>query len=87
MTEEEAKGKWCPLARVKFSAETDENKFTVITGNRTSAGGIAPKVMCIGSGCMAWRIKEPKYLGEDEDGAGIYDGDLPTGYCGAFGEP
>jgi hypothetical protein len=44
VTEEEAKGKWCPHAMVKG---TNRNVFT---GDVRDAG-----MVCVGANCMAWR--------------------------------
>lgn len=48
LAEEEAKSKWCPLARVvlpQASGNRDWIKGDCVTGVAT----------CIGSACMAWR--------------------------------
>ena len=78
MLEEEAKTKWCPLAR-------QENYFPLYSGtpdgsgkgtrigesgfacNRLDDGG--GHTLCLGSQCMAWR----------------WSGMKVHGYCGAFG--
>jgi hypothetical protein len=50
MTEEEAKTKWCPFARLTFSTEG------FAAGNRFDDCAWAEKrALCIGSACMAWR--------------------------------
>ena len=47
MTEQEAKTKWCPLARGKGGVNrADAGENTLLYGN------------CIGSACMAWRTAE-----------------------------
>lgn len=53
MTEDEAKAKWCPLARSTSWVKVDE--WTVATANREDDGGVLANCNCIGSGCMAWR--------------------------------
>jgi hypothetical protein len=45
VTEEEAKTKWCPMARAVMPT----------TGGAASSYGVAAK--CIGSACMAWRTR------------------------------
>lgn len=52
MTEEEAKTKWCPFARVGSSTSGlgGFNRFI-----EPVAAGSDEKVRCIGSACMAWR--------------------------------
>jgi hypothetical protein len=55
MTEEEAKSKWCPHARV-----SDDEAGDGATGgnNRWLRARSAEECMCIGSGCMAWRWRD-----------------------------
>lgn len=66
MTEQEAKTKWCPFARVVPSSGGDKegDPFKVQAGvpahnrvqiNGTTKVGTSPAGMCIGSVCMAWR--------------------------------
>lgn len=73
MTEDEAKTKWCPLARVAGQP---------VAGNRypfdTDYSEKHAFATCIGSDCMAWRW----YARWPDD-----DKKAWTGYCGAFGEP
>lgn len=87
MTEEEAKGKWCPFARMitgtideKGRSEHPSNATAynrIVDGGRWSfsAGG-----GCIGSACMAWR----KNRDPDRIRAGISE---YGGHCGLAGEP
>lgn len=55
MTEEEAKGKWCPFARYAMREEPAANRW------KQSEGADEPHALnpvpcrCIGSACMAWR--------------------------------
>lgn len=72
MTEDEARSKWCPKARVsERSYDTGEplpahNRWE----NENGGARIPTSCYCIASKCMAWRRKN----------------ELPTkGYCGAFG--
>jgi hypothetical protein len=59
MTEEEAKTKWCPFARLTFSTEG------FAAGNRFDDCAWAEKrALCIGSDCMAWRWSVKDYPGE-----------------------
>lgn len=87
MTEQEAKTKWCPFARV--GSET--------TGlgsiNRDMRKGPAfDGAQCIGSGCMAWRKsgaakvenRKGQLVDRDIDGTGRWHYD---GYCGLAGKP
>lgn len=85
MTEQEAKEKWCPMARVANALHP--NGSTAIAGftvaNRSSGVGDVPvNSMCLGSSCMAWRwINDP---------AGPQPPDGPEsdyrGYCGLAGK-
>jgi hypothetical protein len=86
-TEEQAKAKWCPFARVQFYARDDGQNPAV---NRPECN-----VNCIGSECMAWRWRE----GWDEDTKsfttlyrktptrGGHFENAPLGYCGLAGQP
>lgn len=58
MTEDEARKKWCPFARVGFYAPATMNypAETAFLGNREAQDGSpASGATCIGSDCMAWR--------------------------------
>jgi hypothetical protein len=74
MTEEEARTKWCPFARV--CTDTHAGSFNRYTQGEAEGG----PSNCIASACMAWRT----YVTERAD-----DG-TPTareGYCGLAGAP
>jgi hypothetical protein len=71
MTEEEAKTKWCPFARV-----LDGSAAAVAAVNR-DADDSEDWPTCIGSACMAWR----KYR------CGQIEGERIDGYCGLAGKP
>ena len=95
MTEEEAKGKWCPHVR-----DADEN---LGTWNRLFEGDgiIHERSQCIGSKCMAWRKTETYYFKPKGEPAQIVNlkpsGDgceyfemaelNHYGYCGLAGKP
>lgn len=92
MTEEQARTKWCPHARI-------------VDGYSEGAGGCnrwvnkSDEILCIASGCMAWRWRSKRSVvfsdrPDGDDGlTGMvnerpnYEGDEPRGYCGAFGRP
>lgn len=85
-TEEEAKTRWCPLARA--SSSNDEGNGVSINRN-----GNKPDVecFCIASACMAWRKVDQTGVGpngekrdRDMDGRTRW---VDRGYCGAFGNP
>ena len=97
MTEQEARQKWCPMARV--AVEISEGGSTlshVATCNRHD--GAHPIARCIASGCMAWRwsVRDKRIPAEgytNPDGSSVVTryvdgpGDDPTGYCGLAGTP
>ena len=83
VTEDEAKTKWCPFARVVAGNRGNGGVLTDIlpASNRTRAVNegatyITDAAMCIGSACMAWR----KSGLEQRDGEFV-----DTGYCGLAG--
>lgn len=61
MTEEEAKKKWCPHARFKFSALSDcpaSNRDDGSDGCKNPF--LRSGTRCLGSECMAWRWSTAK---------------------------
>lgn len=76
LTEEEAKTKWCPLARYKSVNGEGINRWVNIADTQLNPD----PARCIASFCMAWR-QAPLIVG----------GSIPEiagprkGYCGAFG--
>lgn len=96
MTEEEAKTKWCPFARVSCASGPETGNHAA---NRTPTGlhnesSLSSGSFCIGSACMAWREEKtfkPTHVGvvgtrenpEYELGGEIRKG----GYCGLAGKP
>lgn len=82
LTEDEAKTKWCPEARVFKSAGAPMNRSAA--ANRWTDDGEAPvKCVCVGSDCMAWRTFQgirpaDQKIIEPRDG---------YGYCGKAGKP
>ncbi len=50
VTEKQAKGKWCPFARVIHGAGD-----VPVPANRFSNGQRSAASQCIGSACMVWR--------------------------------
>ena len=88
MTEEEAKGKWCPFARVsEYIPEREASEdgavghvmgFNRVQGckpNGEEATIIPGAAQCIGSGCMAWK----------DDGdvwSEVHDKYITMGRCG-----
>lgn len=94
MTEDEAKTKWCPFARVDVSVRSVDSHLIVniagggnrmLDGNqRREDGGQFHEnpiqARCIGSACMAWRRW---YF---EPGPGEREG-RDGGFCGLAGRP
>lgn len=77
MTEEEARTKWCPFARVVTEREPKNPAFGPY--NRLALNGEDPddqmwmqdpEIHCIASDCMAWRTNAAGYA-----------------YCGLVGAP
>lgn len=81
MTEDEAKTKWCPFARIicdSIDGKTHVGPFNRMTLNtKPDETRIPPSGNCIGSDCMAWRIKD---YGLDKE-----NNPVPYGYCGLAG--
>ena len=71
MPEDEAKLKWCPMARLSEM------------GGTYNRCGPSANLQCIGSACMAWRTgvwDHQRNLKPEDRTPGV-------GYCGAFGRP
>lgn len=84
-TEEEAKTKWCPFARVAVDA-----RGASVSVNRHLEGAITQReTRCLTSACMAWRWIDDEWLTEEPND--------PTesppstrhrrGFCGLAGKP
>lgn len=79
MTEEEAKTKWCPFARVPgISLGGHGIAINRSTEDDPKQKSLTPK--CIGSDCMAWR----EDLTRDEASQGFA---AQSGHCGLAGNP
>ena len=96
MTEDEAKTKWCPFARVAGPVQSKAegvsyNRWPPSDGTMKTMLRETPTARCIGSRCMAWRWH---LKGTDPDliAARQYP-DVPEpnepdgGYCGMAGKP
>jgi len=92
MTEDEAKTKWCPMARnlgtLLQAAKPGDKDYVVACGSQNrgyAMGGPLYNSLCIGSACMAWRwAREPDPA---DDHPFIEKFVSVRGYCGAFGRP
>ncbi|AWJ88895.1 hypothetical protein Sp245p_03375 [Azospirillum baldaniorum] len=86
MTEEQARSKWCPHARVNTLVTGWDHAETAVGGaacNRSDERTMYEKPNCIASDCMAWRPGKPLVMSE-----GFREEErIPRGYCGAFGKP
>jgi hypothetical protein len=85
-TEEEAKTRWCPLARANSSRDEAQGVSINRNGNKADID-----CFCIASACMAWRKVDQIGIGpngekrdRDMDGRTRW---VDRGYCGAFGNP
>lgn len=93
-TEETAKTKWCPFARVLTTIKDPRGEpITVTSINRSSddAGRDLFYGFCIGSQCMAWQSKRQLSA---HGAARLAEGKYPdefsgieVGYCGLAGNP
>jgi len=81
MTEEEAKQRWCPFARVveQGSAIATHNRVQLPTGRDVQ---VPVAGFCIASSCMAWRVKT-----ETRRTSGGHPYPVTVGYCGLAGRP
>ena len=75
-TEQDAKGRWCPFARVYGSHAS--------TVNRTTKGTIHQDTLCLGSACMAWTWAGWKHDGKVHSREPhVSGGHAPAvGFCG-----
>lgn len=73
MTEDDAKTKWCPHARVVTYAADGEPLMTAT--NRVSGGVLRAGSDCIASACMSWRWTQRSGTPRNH------------GYCGLAGRP
>ncbi len=84
MTEDEAKAKWCPHARIDSTGFNRPNPGPTVDVQ----GDWAP---CVGSACMAWRW-DTRYF-EDRETGKAYGTNAPErfmvepGFCGLAGKP
>jgi hypothetical protein len=102
LTEDEAKTKWCPEARVKWAKRNgDGNNWSTRDGDpafnvvRIERAGDEYHVgSCVGSSCMMWRWHEP-WTSSTEEGVGgdlvlrlsRKPGEPKRGFCGLAGRP
>lgn len=93
MTEDDAKGKWCPFARENIETKLTSDATDTPTGNRFENNGFIVQSCCIGSDCMMWRSTKMQF--RDNATKALSDKDLTgngrwvsvEGYCGLAGKP
>jgi len=83
LTEEEAKTKWCPFARVAGRTTSDNAAQGC---NRNYTGGPDSGGLCIGSACMAWRWKA-RFGTDPVNPENCAQLEPMYGYCGLAGRP
>ncbi len=93
MTEDEAKTKWCPFARVGYTGGDQSSA----TPNRLTEGGIDclnGANLCLASGCMAWHANSTDEFKRNAEYEFARTGRrlVPTGsdvngHCGLAGKP
>lgn len=74
MTEDEAKKKWCPFARLAISNRPNTPSLNRIL-DVDDPSIIENLTKCIGSDCMAWRVER------------TYSNGRQDCYCGLAGKP
>lgn len=85
LTEDEARGYWCPLGRQVGCVDRYQTTYVVGSVNRVDHGDVPA---CLASQCMAWRWATPKPLRDiDLVTSDVVDPEPRRGYCGAFGVP
>lgn len=92
MTEDEAKTKWCPFARMLSHIYSQDGAGRTFEGgysyNRSpdhGEGYLPTGAKCIGSACMAWRATDNECAPSS-----YYEPPAqskPAGYCGLAGRP
>lgn len=78
LTEDEARGKWCPMARVPY--RNPPEWAHVVTGAINRGAGYERECRCIASACMAWQWRDNPFT---------HDGKPNTrrrGFCGLAGK-
>lgn len=82
MTEDEAKAKWCPMARVG-----SDNTGLGSLNRDWAKGPYTHSAQCIASGCMMWRWLVPPNMVNVYREAQKDDSLEATGFCGLAGVP
>ena len=91
LTEEEAKTKWCPFARIGGSAGMDGASYNRIEHHGGDISHTAAN--CIGSACMAWRwvpqigVQHDLRSPHGTPGQQYISGNTDRGFCGLANPP
>lgn len=80
MTEDEAKTKWCPVARVALPNGSACNRDFETPNLQESHPSFIAATRCIGSACMAWQYDLTR-----EEASNGYP--AASGHCGLTGKP
>lgn len=98
LTEEEARKKWCPMARVcATTKDTPESRAHVGynrvyvssygTAELDDPSALSPEIAkCIGSACMMWRFETTEELVEGQTSSEWKRVPTNRGYCGLAGD-
>lgn len=92
MTEQEAKTKWCPFARIPshISGAANVPPLAINRLSRPDSQAAAfpfAGLTCIGSACMAWRWNEQTAARKGTDIAAYSVSSEDRGFCGLAGRP
>lgn len=84
MTEDEAKTKWCPMARVIHFHDNDGPGISPAAGNRGAHGQPKPESLCIASDCMMWVATDNEYPTQPSETTVRHplSNVKPAGHCG-----
>jgi len=86
MTEEEAKKKWCPMAKVmNINGGGGGNRWDGAASNKNKDAIGPVGATCVASDCMAWRWYD--HVKFDASGTSQGRPDDCPGYCGLAGKP
>ena len=83
MTEQEAKTKWCPMARTVSDTRNHATANRLVDRGPSNADS---DCMCLVSDCMMWRWDDKTVLSEGHFGTYTIK-DYTHGHCGLGGKP
>ncbi len=82
MTEEEARGKWCPMSRSGVDGGGMNRSPTT-----PPLGTLNGSCRCIASDCAMWRWAGPVDIWQDGTAHRPHTGGIAAGHCGLAGRP